>query len=188
MLTDAQNYFAMKLWFSLNKYLKASVQVLDIEGLKLKDHYKVSNFNWLMPQEFRVSFHGVDKISRASMHTEYVSTFSHSHFLLPDIFQRLKKVVILDDDIIVQRDLSALWSLDLGGKVNGALMLCRVRLSQLKNYLRGNSFDKDSCAWMSGVNVIDLDRWRDHDLTKTYQSFVNEVSCFFLPQIHLLQF
>lgn len=174
MLTDRDNYFAMKLWFYLNKYKEATVQVLDIE--EMDSHYKVSNFNWLLPQEFRVSFHGIDNLSRDWTRTEYVSAFSHAHYLLPDIFQNLRKVVILDDDIIVQRDLSNLWNVDMGGKVNGAMLLCTVSLSQLKNYLGDNSFNEDSCAWMSGVNIIDLNRWRELNLTKRYQRLVDEVS------------
>lgn len=172
VLTDRQNYFAMKLWFFLNKYKEATVQVLDIE--EMDNHYKVSNFNWLLPQEFRVSFHGIDKFSKAWTQTEYVSAFSHAHYLLPHIFRTLRKVVILDHDIIVQRDLSTLWSIDLGGKVNGAMLLCTVSLSQLKDYLGDNSFHEDSCAWMSGVNIIDLDKWRELNLTKTYQRLVDE--------------
>ncbi|XP_027176489.1 probable galacturonosyltransferase 7 isoform X1 [Coffea eugenioides] len=172
VLTDRQNYFAMKLWFFQNKYKDATVRVLDIEGLKLDEHEKLSQVHQLLPEEFRVSFRSVDKLSRVWVQTEYFSLFSQSHYLLPDIFPTLRKVMILDDDIIVQKDLSALWSLDMGEKVIGAVMVCTVRLVQLQNYLGENNFDEQSCAWMSGLNIVDLGRWRKLDLTKSFERLV----------------
>lgn len=176
VLTDEQNYFAMKLWFLRNTYKEATVQVLNIESLKLDNHSKATLLHLSLPEEFRVSFHSVDSPLMAPIRTEYMSSFSHSHYLLPKIFQNLNKVVVLDDDVVVQQDLSALWSLDMGGKVNAAVQFCSLRLDQLKKYLGENSYNKNSCAWMSGLNVIDLARWRDLNLTETFQRLAQEVS------------
>ncbi|KAL6142449.1 hypothetical protein ACLB2K_060729 [Fragaria x ananassa] len=161
VLTDQQNYFALKLWFYRNTYKEAIVQVLNLEEI---DNRKLF---LSLPVEFRVSF-GIGAEAR----TEYLSIFSHSHYLLPEIFQKLEKVVVLDEDVVVQQDLSALWSLNMEGKVNAAVQLCSVKLSNLLK----SSFDKTSCAWMSGLNVIDLVKWRELDLTETYRRFVNEAS------------
>lgn len=166
----------MKLWFLKNKYGDAAVQVLNIEDLKLYNHHKVAPLDLSLPEEFRVSFRRVDKLSSTQFRTKYLSMFSHSLYLLPEIFQSLEKVVVLDDDIVVQRDLSALWNLDMGGKVNGAMQSCAVKLVQLKTYLSSSSFDEKACAWTSGVNIIDLSRWRTHNLTEIYQGLVQEVS------------
>ncbi|KAB1202069.1 putative galacturonosyltransferase 7 [Morella rubra] len=176
VLTDEQNYFAMKLWFLRNTFKVATVQVLNIEHLKLENHNKASLLRLSLPEEFRVSFHSVDGLPVAPVRTEYISTFSDSHYLLPDIFRNLKKVVVLEDDVVVQKDLSALWSLDLGGKVNGALQICALKLGQLKKYLGENSYNKNSCAWVSGLNVIDLVRWRELDLTETFQKLAQELT------------
>ncbi|XP_068341169.1 probable galacturonosyltransferase 7 [Pyrus communis] len=166
VLTDQENYFAMKLWFFRNTYKEATVEVLNMEQLNLDNRKLYLS----LPLEFFVSY-SIDAQSR----TEYLSTFSHSHYLLPEIFQNLEKVVVLDDDVVVQQDLSALWSLNMEGKVNAAVQLCSVKLSLLKSVLGKNSFDKNSCAWMSGLNVIDLVKWRELDLTETYKKFVAEV-------------
>lgn len=171
VLTNGQNYYAMKQWFIRNTYKEATVRVLNIEALNLENQ----NLELSLPVEFRVSFHSIDNPPVAQMRTEYLSTFSHSHYLLPQIFQNLKRVVVLDDDVIVQQDLSALWSLNMGGKVNGAVQMCSVRLNLLKSYLGERSFDKNSCVWMSGLNVIDLDKWREVDLTETYGRLLKEV-------------
>ncbi|KAL6573803.1 hypothetical protein OROHE_002262 [Orobanche hederae] len=175
LLTDKENYFAMKLWFSRNNYGNAAVQVLNIEDLKLYNHHKVAPLHLSLPEEFRVSFRRADKLSSTQFRTQYLSMFSHSFYLLPEIFQSLEKVVVLDDDIVVQRDMSALWNLDMGGKVIGAMQSCAVKLFHLKTYLPSSSFDENSCSWTSGINIIDLSRWRMHNVTETYHRLVHEM-------------
>ncbi|KAJ7961018.1 Hexosyltransferase [Quillaja saponaria] len=175
VLTDGQNYFAMKLWFFRNTYKEATVQVLNIEHLYLDKYDKVTLPHMFLPEEFRVSSYSAGNSPTSQIRTEYMSIFSHSHYILPKIFQNLKKIVVLDDDIVVQQDLSPLWSLAMGEKVNGAVQFCSVRLGQLNRYLGKNSFRKDSCAWMSGLNVIDLVMWRKLDLSATYQRLVKEL-------------
>lgn len=174
LLTDRENFFAMKLWFFRNKYGDAAVQVLNIEDLKLYNHHKAAPLHLSLPEDFHVSFRRPDKLS--STRTQYISMFSESFYLLPEIFQSLEKVVVLGDDVIVQRDLSALWNLDMGEKVNGAVQLCAVKLFDLKSYLLSRKVDENSCAWTSGVNIIDLSRWRVQNLTGRYQRFMHEVS------------
>ncbi|XP_075502404.1 putative galacturonosyltransferase 7 isoform X2 [Primulina tabacum] len=176
LLTDRENYFAMKFWYFRNKYKEASVQVLNIEDIKLFDHHKVAPMHLSLPEEYRVSFHRVDELSFSLSRTEYISMFSHSHYLLPKIFRSLEKVVVLEDDVVVQSDLSALWDIDMGEKVNGAVQLCAVKLSQMKNYFSRNTIYENSCAWTSGLNVIDLSRWRAHNISETFQRLVQEMS------------
>ncbi|KAL9227929.1 hypothetical protein vseg_003563 [Gypsophila vaccaria] len=77
-------------------------------------------------------------------------------------------------DSSVQQDLSALWKINMGRKVNGAVETCALRLGHLSNYLGRNSFNSSSCAWMSGLNVINLARWRELKLSGTFQKLVHE--------------
>ncbi|KAI9074279.1 hypothetical protein K1719_043764 [Acacia pycnantha] len=176
VLTDGQNYYAMKLWFLRNKYKEAAVQVLNVENLDLDNPRKETSEHLSLPEEFRVSIQSTDNSSTSLTRTEYISIFSHSHYLLPDIFSELKKIVVLDDDVVVQKDLSALWTLSMGAKVNGAVQFCSVKLGQLRSYLGEKGFDQNSCAWMSGLNVIDLVRWRELGLTQTYRRLIKELS------------
>lgn len=176
VLTDRQNYFAMKLWFLKNNYREATVHVMNIEDLNLEKANKANSLSLSLPEEFRISFRSANKAPNSQIRTEYLSVFSHLHYLLPEIFQKLNKIVVLGDDIVVQRDLSALWSINMEGKVNGAVQVCTLRLSLLKNYLGGISFDESSCTWMCGLNVIDLVNWRHRDLTATYWRLVHEQS------------
>ncbi|XP_018476300.1 probable galacturonosyltransferase 7 isoform X2 [Raphanus sativus] len=171
VLTSEQNYFAMKQWFIRNPCKQAAIQVLNIEKLELDS----SDRTLSLPTEFRVSFLSGDNLASQGNRTHYLSMFSQSHYLLPKIFHKLKKVVILDHDVVVQRDLSPLWELDMEGKVNGAVKECSVRLGQLKS-LKGGSFDANACLWMSGLNVIDLARWRELGVTEAYHKFYKQMS------------
>ncbi|GAB4851947.1 hypothetical protein Ancab_016137 [Ancistrocladus abbreviatus] len=175
VLTDQENYFAIRLWFSRNTFKQASVRVLNIEDHK-SDFLDKAMTHLSLPQEFRVSFQNGHKLSKVQGWTEYISLFSHSHYLLPEIFQTLDKLIILDDDILVQQDLSALWSINMKGKVIGAVESCAVRLGHLHSYLGSHSFEKNSCVWMSGLNLVDLARWRELNLTGIFRGLAQEVN------------
>lgn len=166
VITDAQNYVAMKHWFYRNEYGNASTDVVNIEDLQI-NMYGLSDVELhLLPSEFTVSTQGK---------TDYISLFGSAHFLLPGLFPKLQKVIVLDEDVVVQRDLLTLWNLNLEGKVNGAVEYCGLRLGQLKTQLSENNFDSNACVWMSGLNVVDLEKWREHDLTQIYSKFLQVV-------------
>ncbi|TVU27206.1 hypothetical protein EJB05_29802 [Eragrostis curvula] len=177
LFTDAQNFYAMKHWFNRNSYLEATVHVTNIE-----DHHKISKdvdsleMQQLWPaEEFRVTIHNHSEHSQRQMKTEYISVFGHSHFLLPNLLPKLNRVVVLDDDLIVQKDLSSLWNLNMGGKVIGAVQFCGVRLGQLRAYMAEHKFNINSCMWMSGLNVVELERWRDLRITSLYDQLLQKL-------------
>lgn len=147
VVTDGENFYAMKLWFYMNSYKEATVHVINIEDVE--NHDKVIPRHLSLSEEYRVFLRNVNP-SSSQKNAKYISLFGHTHFLLPEIFQKLKKVVILDDDVVVQRDLSPLWSLQLDGKVNGAVQCCDVQLNQLKGYLGEDNYNQNSCTHKSG--------------------------------------
>lgn len=105
---------------------------------------------------------------------------------IEQLFPHLDKVVFLDDDIVIQRDLSPLWEVDLGGKVNGAVETCRgedewVMSKRFRNYfnfshpLIAKHLDPEECAWAYGMNIFDLRAWRKTNIRETYHSWLKEV-------------
>lgn len=95
-------------------------------------------------------------------------------------------MVFLDDDVVIQRDLSPLWEIDLEGKVNGAVETCRgedewVMSKRFRNYfnfshpLIAKNLNPDECAWAYGMNIFDLSAWRKTNIRKTYHSWLKEV-------------
>ncbi|XP_072151679.1 probable galacturonosyltransferase 7 isoform X2 [Setaria viridis] len=177
LFTDAQNFYAMKHWFDRNSYLEATVHVTNIEDhLKFPKHEDSLEMQQLWPsEEFRVTIHNYSESSQRQMKTEYISVFGHSHFLLPDLLHSLNRVVVLDDDLIVQKDLSSLWNLDMDGKVVGAVQFCGVTLGQLRAYIAEHSFNSDACVWLSGLNVIELEKWRDLRVTSLYHQSLQKL-------------
>ncbi|XP_015698816.2 probable galacturonosyltransferase 7 isoform X1 [Oryza brachyantha] len=177
LFTDAQNFYSMKHWFDRNSYLEATVHVADIE-----DHQKIykdvdsHGMKLLWPaEEFRVTYRNRSESFQKQMKTEYISTFGHSHFLLPDLLPTLNRVVVLDDDLIVQKDLSSLWNINMGSKVIGAIQFCEVRLGQLKAYTEEHNFNNNLCLWLSGLNVIELEKWRELQITSRYDQLLQKL-------------
>lgn len=107
-------------------------------------------------------------------------------FMTFQLFPSLKKVVFLDDDIMIQTDLSRLWDFDMNGKVNGAVQTCSrddkfVISKRLKNCLNfshplvSKNFHPEECAWAYGMNVFDLDAWRKSNITQAYYQWLQLV-------------
>lgn len=103
------------------------------------------------------------------------------------LFPNLDKVVFLDDDVVIQRDLSPLWEIDLNGKVNGAVETCKgedawVMSKRFRNYfnfshpLVAKSLDPKECAWAYGMNIFDLRAWRKTNIRETYHAWLKEVN------------
>lgn len=111
----------------------------------------------------------------------------HITITCAQLFPALNKVVFLDDDVVVQRDLAPLWEIDLSGKINGAVETCRgednwVMSKRFRNYfnfshpLIKNKFDPEECAWAYGMNVFDLSAWRKTSIRETFHYWIREVS------------
>ncbi|XP_074316137.1 putative galacturonosyltransferase 6 isoform X2 [Silene latifolia] len=163
VVTDSLNFPAISMWFLLNPPEKATIQVLS-----------ASNFQWLSALKSSLE-------KQSSSDSKYSSLLNHLRFYLPEIFPQLDKVVFLDHDVVVQRDLSSLWGVDMKGKVNGVVETCEPgessyrRMDMLVNFsdpLVSRKFDANSCTWAFGMNLFDLRQWRHHDLTSTYRRFL----------------
>ncbi|PAN18939.1 hypothetical protein PAHAL_3G236700 [Panicum hallii] len=175
LMTDGQNFYAFKNWFIRNSYKGATIRVLNFEDFQVKNLGNGIVDQLSSSEEFRITSNSNAVTLNTLMRTEYISMFGHSLFLLPELFTNLKRVIVLEDDTIVQRDLSLLWNLDLKGKVIGAVQFCRVKFRQLRAYLPNFPYNSSSCIWMSGVSVIDLNEWREHDVTGIHHRILEKL-------------
>ena len=75
----------------------------------------------------------------------------------------------------------------MNGKVNGAVETCMgedsfVISKRFKSYLNfshpliAKSFDPKECAWAYGMNIFDLEAWRNTNISLTYYHWLEEVS------------
>ncbi|KAL5978161.1 putative galacturonosyltransferase 12 [Asimina triloba] len=200
VVTDRKTYASMHAWFSLHPLRPA---VIDVKGLHHFDWFTKGRVPVLeameKDQRVRSQFRGgssaiVDNASEKpivvaaklqALSPKYNSVMNHIRIHLPELFPSLKKVVFLDDDIVVQSDLSPLWDIDLKGKVNGAVKTCSgndkfVMYKRFKNYLNfshpliSKNFEPDECAWAYGMNVFDLDAWRKTNISHTYHHWLEQ--------------
>ncbi|MBA0554235.1 hypothetical protein Golob_013351 [Gossypium lobatum] len=110
---------------------------------------------------------------------KYLSMLNHLRFYLPQVYPKLDKILFLDDDIVVQNDLTGLWSVDLHGKVNGAVETCGESFHRFDKYLNfsnphiSRNFDPNACGWAYGMNMFDLKEWKKRDITGIYHKWQN---------------
>lgn len=127
---------------------------------------------WFLRNDFRGSTVEVQNIHDLSWLNPNID---HLRFYIPEIYPQLEKVVFLDDDVVVQKDLTPLFSLDLHGNVNGAVETCLEAFHRFYKYLNFSSpvisskIDPQACGWAFGVNVFDLVAWRRANVTARYR-------------------
>ncbi|KAK8958824.1 putative galacturonosyltransferase 6 [Platanthera guangdongensis] len=163
VVTDALNFPSMVMWFLMNPPGKATIQV-----------QSMNEFKWL-PSNYGLMF----RQHRAS-ELSYTSPLNHLHFYLPKIFSSLDKILLLDHDVVVQKDLRRLWSVNMRGKVIGVVDRCKKEISsqQLETIVDfsdstiSKSFDPKACVWAFGMNMFDLGAWRREDLTQVFDKLL----------------
>ncbi|XP_068493976.1 probable galacturonosyltransferase 10 isoform X1 [Phaseolus vulgaris] len=178
LVTDEINYAAMKAWFSLNDFRGVTVEVQRFEDFSWLNASYVPVLKQLQDSEIQnYYFKGNTDDSKTPIkfrNPKYLSMLNHLRFYIPEVFPELKKVVFLDDDVVVQKDLSDLFTIDLNGNVNGAVETCMETFHRYHKYLNYSHplirthFDPDACGWAFGMNVFDLVQWRKRNVTGIY--------------------
>ncbi|CAI0436526.1 unnamed protein product [Linum tenue] len=200
IITDRKTYYPMQAWFSLHPLTPAIVEVKALHHFDWFSKGKVPVLEAMeKDQKVRSQFRGGSsaiianntdkpKVIAAKLQAlspKYNSMMNHIRIHLPELFPSLNKLVFLDDDIVVQTDLSPLWDIDLNGKVNGAVETCRgedkyVMSKKLKNYLNfshpliAQHFNPEECAWAYGMNIFDLEAWRKTNISNTYHQWLEQ--------------
>ncbi|CAK9320835.1 unnamed protein product [Citrullus colocynthis] len=181
IITDRLNYAAMRMWFQANPPDKATIEVQNIEEFTwLNASYspvlKQLGSSSMIDYYFRAHRASSDS-NMKFRNPKYLSILNHLRFYLPQLFPKLKKVLFLDDDIVVQKDLTRLWFIDLKGNVNGAVETCGESFHRFDRYLNfsnpliAKNFDPHACGWAYGMNIFDLDEWKRQNITEVYHSW-----------------
>ncbi|KAF8043253.1 hypothetical protein BT93_A1561 [Corymbia citriodora subsp. variegata] len=178
LVTDEINYAPMKAWFNMNDFRGVTVDVQKFEDFSWLNASYVPVLKQLQDSETQsYYFSGSNDGSKTPIkfrNPKYLSMLNHLRFYIPEVFPALKKVVFLDDDVVVQKDLSGLFSIDLNGNVNGAVETCMETFHRYHKYLNYShplireNFDPDACGWAFGMNVFDLVEWRRRNVTGIY--------------------
>lgn len=181
IVTDRLNYAAMRMWFLVNPPSKATIHVQNVEEFTWLN----SSYSPVLKQlgspsmiDYYFKMHRATSDSNLKFRNpKYLSILNHLRFYLPEIFPKLKKVLFLDDDVVVQKDLSRLWSIDLKGNVNGAVETCGETFHRFDRYLNfsnpliSKNFDPHACGWAYGMNIFDLEEWKRQNITEVYHTW-----------------
>ncbi|KAG2723313.1 hypothetical protein I3843_02G142400 [Carya illinoinensis] len=187
LVTDKLNFGAMNMWFLLNPPGKATIHVENVDEFKWLNSSYCPVLRQLesaaMKEYYFKAGHPTTLSSGAAnlkyRNPKYLSMLNHLRFYLPQVYPKLNKILFLDDDIVVQKDLTGLWSVDLRGKVNGAVETCGESFHRFDKYLNftnphiARNFDPNACGWAYGMNVFDLKEWKKKDITGIYHKWQN---------------
>ncbi|XP_047310918.1 probable galacturonosyltransferase 9 [Impatiens glandulifera] len=180
VVTDRMILAAMKVWFKRRPVEKgAHIEIKAVE-----------DFTFLTPTYvpvLRQDEHAnkakstsKDANTMKFMGPKYLSMLHHLRFYLPEMYPKLNRILFLEDDVVVQKDLTALWKIDMDGRVNGAVETCFGSFHRYSQYLNFShplikqKFNPKACAWAFGVNMFDLDAWRSEKLTEKYHYWQNQ--------------
>nr|GMD53240.1 probable galacturonosyltransferase 10 [Ipomoea batatas] len=178
IVTDEINYAPMKAWFSMNSFRGVSIEVQKFEDFSWLNASYVPVLKQLQDSDTQnYYFSGSQDGGKTPIkyrNPKYLSMLNHLRFYIPEVFPKLDKIVFLDDDVVVQKDLSPLFSIDLKGNVNGAVETCTETFHRYHKYLNSSHplirshFDPDACGWAFGMNIFDLVQWRRKNVTGIY--------------------
>ncbi|KAL9239141.1 hypothetical protein vseg_013490 [Gypsophila vaccaria] len=186
VVTDKMNLGAMQVMMKMKDYNGAHIDVKAYEDYTFLNSSYVPVLKQLDSANLQ-KFYFENKLENATKDTtnmkfrnpKYLSMLNHLRFYLPEMYPKLHRILFLDDDIVVQKDLTGLWENDMDGKVNGAVETCFGsfhRYSQYMNFshpLIKEKFNPKACAWAYGMNFFDLDAWRKEGCTEQYHYWQN---------------
>ncbi|KAK4747993.1 hypothetical protein SAY87_014579 [Trapa incisa] len=183
LVTNKLNFGAMSMWFLSNPPGDATIHVDNVDEFKWLNSTYCPVLRQLESTSMREYYFKADKsLSAASSNLKYrnpkyLSMLNHLRFYLPEVYPKLDKILFLDDDTVVQKDLTGLWEVDLQGNVNGAVETCGESFHRFDKYLNfsnphiARNFDPNACGWAYGMNMFDLLEWKKKDMTGIYHKW-----------------
>ncbi|CAL5419125.1 unnamed protein product [Camellia sinensis] len=186
LVTDKLNFGAMNMWFLLNPPEKATIHVENVDEFKWLNSSYCPVLRQLESSAMKEYYFKADHSTAGSSNLKYrnpkyLSMLNHLRFYLPQVYPKLDKILFFDDDIVVQKDLTGLWSVDLRGKVNGAVETCGESFHRFDKYLNfsnphiARNCDPNACGWAYGMNFFDLEEWKKKDITGIYHKWQNMI-------------
>ncbi|KAK6920220.1 Glycosyl transferase, family 8 [Dillenia turbinata] len=187
LVTDKLNFGAMNMWFLLNPPGKATIHVENVDEFKWLNSSYCPVLRQLESAAMKEFYFKADHPTTLSAgasnlkyrNPKYLSMLNHLRFYLPEVYPKLDKILFLDDDIVVQKDLTGLWSVNLNNKVNGAVETCGESFHRFDKYLNFSNpnisrhFNPNACGWAYGMNIFDLKEWKKRDITGIYHYWQN---------------
>jgi lipopolysaccharide biosynthesis glycosyltransferase len=109
----------------------------------------------------------------SKFHGLHGSQFNFTKLLLADLLP-IDRVLYLDSDLSIGKDLSEVFSLDLNGFTIGAVASETIASSLRSDFYQSIGMNKDAKYFNSGIMVIDLKKWREQNITSQCLNFANK--------------
>ncbi|XP_052179988.1 hexosyltransferase GAUT11 [Diospyros lotus] len=183
IVTTGVNQGAMQAWLLSNDFKGSTIEVQNVEDFTwLNASYSpiVKQLLETDKQAYYIEGSQDAKIEPKFRNPKHISLLNHLRFYIPEIYPQLEKVVFLDDDVVVQKELTPLFSLDLHGNVNGAVETCLEAFHRYYKYLNfsnpiiSSRIDPQACGWAFGMNVFDLITWKKANVTARYHHLLQQ--------------
>eukprot|EP01135_Chromosphaera_perkinsii_P009024 Nk52_evm42s1569 gene=Nk52_evmTU42s1569 len=88
----------------------------------------------------------------------------YARFFFPRMFPDVKRMLYMDNDILVKKDIVPLWDIDMKGYPIAANRLCReTALFKWQFHFDSgklDAFDKEECNFNNGVLLYNMDAWK----------------------------
>ncbi|KAL2241622.1 probable galacturonosyltransferase 9 [Sesamum indicum] len=187
IVTDRMNFAATKVWFKMRPIQgRAHIEINAVDNFKFLNSSYAPVLRQLESSnlkkfyfETRAEYDTKDVNNMKFRNPKYLSMINHLRFYLPELYPKLNKILFLDDDVVVQKDLTALWKIDMDGNVNAAVETCFGSFRRFSEYLNFShplikqKFNPRACAWAFGMNMFDLEAWRREKCTEKYHYWQN---------------
>lgn len=93
-------------------------------------------------------------------------------FFMPELFPKLDKILYIDADTVIMKDLTKLYNTNLGNKFIGVVNKPLKEFGSIK--LFNHEFPAKVWVYNCGVILINLKLWREYDITEALVNEKNE--------------
>ena len=120
---------------------------------------------------FKIIFVKIDKTLFSGFYTnKYMSQAAYYRILVPEILPNLHKILYLDCDIIILKDLAELYNTDINNYIFAAV---EDYFTEKDRHLELN-MPMNAKYFNSGVMLINLDKWRESNMSEKVINFIRE--------------
>ena len=108
---------------------------------------------------------------------DYYSVSIYFRLFIPSLFPEYDKAIYLDSDIVLNRDIADLYNVDIGNNFVGAILDETVFTNKDFIYYVREALDVTEKQYFnSGVLIMNLKKFRDHEIEEDFYSWVNNYS------------
>ncbi|KAJ7542149.1 hypothetical protein O6H91_10G092000 [Diphasiastrum complanatum] len=116
-----------------------------------------------------------------SVRQDLEQPLNYARNYLADIIEPcVQRVIYLDSDLVVVDDIARLWGTSLGSKTLGAPEYCHANFTKyFTNSFWSNRnfsstfYERTPCYFNTGVMIMDLIKWRQHNYTKLIELWMD---------------